>query len=163
YLGDRLVVDIVLAVQPFGVEVFLDREVAQAIDDALALGLGDLAEGLALHPIVLFEHRGLHHHVVPPRAADADRRPAPEFHRLISASFISAPLPPPDWMRPVPRSRSTSPRAKISFSSAQIAGMCTPCGSKWPWLRDTDRPSAPAFMPSRMRFCIWRISSSVAV
>ena len=55
---------------------------------------------------------------------------------------------------PVPSSRSTSPSAKISFSSAQSAGMWTPCGSKWPWLRDTERPSAPAFMPSRTRSCI---------
>ena len=70
--------------------------------------------------------------------------------------------PPPAWIVPVPISRSTSASAKISFSSAHSAGICTPCGSKWPFSRDTERPSAPAFMPSRTTSCIALISSSVA-
>ena len=37
--------------------------------------------------------------------------------------------------------------------------MCTPCGSKWPLLRDTESPSAPASMPSRTTSCIALISS----
>ena len=41
-------------------------------------------------------------------------------------------------------SRSTSASAKISFSSAHSAGIGTPCGSKWPFCRDSEKPSAPA-------------------
>ena len=74
-LRHGVVVDIVLAVQPFGVEMLLDGEVEEAVDDALLLRRGDLADRLALEPLVLRQHRALQHHVVPPGAADADRRP----------------------------------------------------------------------------------------
>ena len=69
-------------------------------------------------------------------------------------SFNSTYWPPPAWIVPVPSSRSTSASAKISFSSAHSAGIGTPCGSKWPFSRDTERPSAPACMPSRTTSCI---------
>ena len=45
-------------------------------------------------------------------------RPVASDKRAIKPSFSSAARPPPDWMMPVPISRSTSPSAKISFSSA---------------------------------------------
>ena len=77
-------------------------------------------------------------------------------------SFNSTYWPPPAWIVPVPISRSTSASAKISFSSAHSAGISTPCGSKWPFSRDTERPSAPAAMPSRTTSCIALICASVA-
>src|SRR5258708_10803573 len=55
-------------------------------------------------------------------------------------SFNSTYWPPPAWIVPVPRSRSTSASAKISCSSAHSAGIGTPCGSKCPFSRDTERP-----------------------
>ena len=56
-LRHRLVVDVVLGLQEAGVEFLLDDEVEEGVDDALALLLGDLADGLALQPLVLLEHR----------------------------------------------------------------------------------------------------------
>ena len=58
-----------------------------AVDDALALRLGDLAEGLALVLLVLRQDRGLQHHVVPPGRADADRRADLELDRLVVELF----------------------------------------------------------------------------
>ena len=72
-LRDRFVIDVVLAVQERGVEILLDDEIEEGVDDALALHLGDLADGLAHQALVLRQHRMLHRHVVPPGAADPRR------------------------------------------------------------------------------------------
>src|SRR5204862_8093855 len=45
-LGDRRIIDIVLAMQELGVEVLLDREIEERVDYALVLRLGDLADGV---------------------------------------------------------------------------------------------------------------------
>ena len=114
--------------------------------DAQRRGLLDARH--VLLPLVRAAHR-LRQAVVDDGAAASPRRGA-----RIMPSLSSTYWPPPAWIVPVPSSRSTSASAKISFSSAHSAGIGTPCGSKWPFSRDTERPSAPAFMPSRTTSCI---------
>ena len=82
--------------------------------DALRRGLVDPRH--VLLPLVRAAH-GLAEVVVD------DGRPVASDSRAIRPSFSPASTPPPDWMMPVPSSRSTSPSAKISFSSAHNAGM----------------------------------------
>ena len=72
-LGQRLVVDVVLGLQEAGFELLLDHQVEERVDHPLALLLGDLADRLELHPLVLFEHRLVDPDVVPPGLRDADR------------------------------------------------------------------------------------------
>ncbi len=72
-LGQRLVVDIVLGLQEAGFELFLDDEVEEGVDHALLLLLGDLADRLELHPLVLRQLGLVDPHVVPPGLRKADR------------------------------------------------------------------------------------------
>jgi len=73
-LGHRFVVDIVLGLHQAGIEVLFHDEVEEGVDDALALLLGDLADRLALQPLVLFQHWGLDPHVVVPATRVAGGR-----------------------------------------------------------------------------------------
>ena len=56
-LRDRLVIDVVLAVQERGLQILLDDEIEERVDDALALCLGDLADRHAHETLVLRQHR----------------------------------------------------------------------------------------------------------
>ena len=73
-LRHRLVVDVVLRLHQARIEILFDDEVEEGVDHALALLLGDLADGLALQPLVLLQHRGLDPHVVVPMAGIAGGR-----------------------------------------------------------------------------------------